>query len=614
MVEINWNNFRAKFNDREQTNFELLSYLLFLREFNQEKTGIFRYFNQAGIETEPIQVNGEWIGFQAKFYDTKISENKRDIKNSIEKAKEKNPNLNKIYFYFNQEFGKKTTKKPQYETDLENFAKTKDVKIEWRVPSHFQAQLFLDENKTLAQYFFSLDKGTIEFIVELINHTSNILFPIHSEIEFNGVEIKIDRSKILENLKATLKTSAIIILSGEGGVGKTALIKDFYNSIEKSVPFFTFKAIEFNNIAHINDFFRKYGNGTSNDFFRKYGNGTSTDFIKEFENNQEKYVIIDSAEKLSDLENPEIFQEFLSILLKNSWRVLFTTRYGYLDDLKYEFVEIYRLDFQLFDIEKLKVSELEDLSNQYNFVLPNNKRFLELLMNSFYLNEYLQNYESIRENLNYSGFKSLLWNKQILKSSIQKNNIHLKREKCFLSIAERRANTGNFFVITDECDESALQALAEDEIIKRDAGIDGYFITHDIYEEWALDKIIERTFLNRENDTNFFGLLGSSLPIRRAFRNWLSEKLLNNQNEIRPLIENSFLNDDLEKFWKDEILVSVLLSDYSDTFFQMFESSLLEDNQKLLIRTIFLLRIACKENDEKLLASLGLSKKNLLTL
>ena len=48
--ETNWNNFKAKFNDKEQKSFEWLCYLLFCREFNQP-SGIFRYINQAGIET-----------------------------------------------------------------------------------------------------------------------------------------------------------------------------------------------------------------------------------------------------------------------------------------------------------------------------------------------------------------------------------------------------------------------------------------------------------------------------------------------------------------------------------------------------------------------------------
>jgi len=53
------------------------------------KNGISRFKNQTGIEMEPIDHNGEQIGFQVKFYDTKLSVNKDDIIESLKKAKAK---------------------------------------------------------------------------------------------------------------------------------------------------------------------------------------------------------------------------------------------------------------------------------------------------------------------------------------------------------------------------------------------------------------------------------------------------------------------------------------------------------------------------------------------
>lgn len=597
MNEINWHIFRAKFNGKEQETFENLAYLLFCREHNLPSTGIFGYKNQTGIEKEPIQVNGEWIGFQAKFFETKI--NQQQIKESVKKAKNRNPELDKIYLYTNQKFSEgKNQKEPQSKKEIEEFAESNGVKIVWRVKSNIEAQLFLDDkNKNLAQYFFSSEKSIIDFITELNSHSSSLLERIGTQINFNETEIKIDRSNTLASLKTSLENSLLLILSGEGGVGKTALIKDFYYSVKDEVPFFIFKATEFN-LAHINN------------LFNKYGKFTLTDFVQEYAEVNEKYIVIDSAEKLSDLDYQETFQEFLSTLIRNHWKIIFTTRHSYLSDLKNQFVGIYRQRFELFNIPKLKVDELKELSKNYNFILPKDERFLELLRIPFYLNEFLQNYKNIGENINYSDFKNLLWNKQILNSSHRKNNVHLKREKCFLNIAKKRANTGRFFVNVDECENLALQGLEEDDIINYDFGNDGYFITHDIYEEWALDKIIESSFRNSENWNVFFESLGSSLPIRRAFRNWLSDKLLNNREGIKLLVENSFISEEIESFWKDEILVSVLLSDYSEVFFKMFEKVLLADNQNLLMRTIFLLRIACKEIDESLLTSLGLDEND----
>lgn len=109
MREINWNNFKAKFNGKETLSFENLAYHLFCNEYNLNK-GIFRFKNQTGIETEPIQTETDCVGFQAKYYDTKISDNKGDIIDSIKKAKIKNPDLNKILFYLNQEFSESSKK------------------------------------------------------------------------------------------------------------------------------------------------------------------------------------------------------------------------------------------------------------------------------------------------------------------------------------------------------------------------------------------------------------------------------------------------------------------------------------------------------------------------
>jgi len=601
ITEINWNIFKLKFYGKEQKSFEWLCYLLFCKEFKQN-IGLSGYKNHAGIETDPIKINGENIGWQAKFYDTRLSEHKKDFVVSIDITKLRHPEINKIIFYTNQNFGQgKTKNDPQYKTDIEKHAKSKNVEIEWRTDNYFRSSFVCEENADIAQHFFSIDKSIIDFIGELIQHTESILTPINSKIKFKNDEVKIDRSQVIENLKAILNKSLMAILSGEAGVGKTAVVKDFYEQIKEVTPFFVFKAIEFN-IPNINQ------------LFTNYGHFTLFDFIKEHQDIDKKYIVIDSAEKLSDIEYQEVFQEFLSALINNNWKIIFTTRYSYLDDLKFQFIEVYHLSFQLINIEKLDIAEVTELSKKYDFNLPTNERLLGLLRIPFYLNEYLQNYQSINKTIDYSTFRDLLWNKQILKSSYRKNNIHIKREECFLQIAKKRADEGQLFVKIDDWDNVVLQAIELDEIIQYDSNAGGYFITHDVYEEWALEKIIEREFTKSEDYKSFFDAIGSSLPICRAFRSWLSEKLFNNQNEVKFLIEESIPDNEIKSFWKDEILVSVLLSDYSETFFQLFENKLLEENQQLLMRIIFLLRIACKEVDEDFLKLLGLQKTEGITL
>ncbi len=596
MQEINWGNFKAKFNGREQAIFQWLCYLLFCQEFNQP-LGIKRYENHAGIETSPIRVGDDWVGWQAKFYDTRLSEHTEELKSSITTAKERHPELTKLVFYTNRDFGQDKKKTdPQYKTDIEALAKSNGVSIIWKTASFFESPIVALDNAVIAKHFFDYGKSIFDLIEGLKQHSSLILQSIRSNIQFADKELKIDRSQITNLLYGVLKSSTPIVLSGEAGVGKTAVIKDLSDLVLGRVPLFIFKATEFNSRSSIKALFSEYG-----DF-------SFSDLAASYVDVEGKCVVIDSAEKLADIEELEVFQEFLGLLLQHKWNIIFTTRRGYLDDLKYLLVNLYGLVFQPLDIPSLTPDELASFAKEFSFALPNNYRMLDLIRNPFYLNEYLQNYDNLGTDVTYSEFKDALWDKQIAKSSYTKDNTHIRRGECFLAIAQRRANEGNFFVRADGLESAILSKLVADEIIGYDKKVRAYFITHDIYEEWALEKIIEAAFYRQVDANDFYQELGASLPIRRAFRHWLSDKLLADKAAIKSLVESTIGDDNIPSHWRDEVLVSVLLSNHSKSFFELFEKELLAQDSKLLIKITFLLRIACKEIDDDLLKLLGIPR------
>jgi hypothetical protein len=434
IAEANWGNFKAKFNGREEKAFESLCLLLFYKEHGRP-TGALRYFNQPGIEAEPIIVGTEVIGMQAKFISSNISRYKTKLIDAIDDAKAQHPALTKVYFYLNLDFAKHT--------------------------------------------------------------------------------------------------------------------KDGYN------------------VSHINHLFKDYGAFTFSDFIREHG-----DFA-------EKYVVVDSAEKLSDIERPEVFQEFLSSLKNNGWRILFTTRLSYLEALKYEFIEIYHVPFEPLNIPGLTEEELSSLSETYEFALPQNERLRRLIQNPFYLNEYLHIDPKGHGTTTYGEFREAIWNRQIARSSYKKDNIHRRREECFLKIARIRAASGSFFVTVEGYDD-ALRQLESDEIIKFDQNARGYFITHDIYEEWALERTIEQSFRALSGYTQFYHEIGDALAVRRAFRGWLSEKLATSDSDATRLIEVTIKDDAISRHWKDECIVSALLSNYCGTFIRYFEQKLLQRPKKLV--------------------------------
>ena len=114
--------------------------------------------------------------------------------------------------------------------DIEKSAKAVGVKIQWRVPSHFELQLSLPENKYINDVFFSLDPNEGDLLDEISKHNENILQAIQTEISFGDKQIKIDRTSVIEAIADASQKSKNIIISGEGGCGKTAIFKEFYNS------------------------------------------------------------------------------------------------------------------------------------------------------------------------------------------------------------------------------------------------------------------------------------------------------------------------------------------------------------------------------------------------
>ncbi|WBW95285.1 AVAST type 4 anti-phage nuclease Avs4 [Oceanirhabdus sp. W0125-5] len=585
MIKPNWDVFKAKFSENPQNNFEWFCYLLFCKKFNMDY-GIFRYKNQSAIETNPIEVNDDVVAWQAKFYETSLSSHKKDLEDTLNKLKRDYPKVNRLYIYSNQEWGQNKGQMPQGQKDIEKLAKELDISLDWKLASFFESEFVTVKNDIIAKHFFTFEKSIFSTLEEMQNHSKNLLKYINTDISFNDKNFEITREKELNPLISG--SNQVCIISGVGGVGKTVLVKKLYERYAEDVPFYIFKATEFE-LRNINDIF---------------GDFSLSNFLDVHKDMERKTIVIDSAEKLLDLRNTDPFKELLSAIVETNWQVIFTTRDAYLKDLNYQFFEIYKIAPLNIGIRPLEQQELITISNENAFTLPKDKKLLELIRNPFYLNEYLQFYKDIDE-IDYVEFKLKLWEQRIKKSKPE-------REKCFMEIASQRANTGKFFVdvkaeLSNQCDELMKDGMLGYEDV-------GYFITHDIYEEWALEKIINKEFVNRSDEHDFFVSIGESLPIRRCLRNWISEKLLLEDYEIVEFIEDTVKNSEIDSFWKDELFASILLSDYSRTFFEVFKNELLSNKCSLLKRLIFILRIACKEVDDEFFKQLGIKDINLFTL
>ncbi|EEA2274522.1 ATP-binding protein, partial [Salmonella enterica] len=583
MIKPDWNIFKAKFSDNPQYHFEWFCYLLFCKQFDKPY-GIFRYKNQSAIETNPITHEHKRIGFQAKFYESSLSEHKQEILDTLKKAKRDYSDLNTIIFYSNQEWGQahsqdKPAAKSKALVDIEKEALNLNLELEWCTASFFESHFVSIDCEKISKYFFQTDSNLIKFIDYLDMHTNLILSPIQNQIVYKGNEITFNRSEILNQLENTSSYN-ISILSGEGGIGKTVEIKNLYYKLRDTVPFFVFKATEFeiNRLKELNH------------------DGNIYDFAEYFDDSESKVIVIDSAEKLLDLSNQEPIKEFISLISKCNWKIIFTTRSSYLNDLNFLCMEVLNSTPLSIYIPPLKIEELEKLASSNNFPLPKDDKLIELLQIPLYLSEYLKIID-YKESFDYNHFKNKLW-----RTKIKRHNI--ERELVFLNLAFERVNEGLFFIKASNDNIDIIRELVHDGILGIEQNT--YFIVHDLYEEWALERIINQEYSTKNSTSNFFMTIGSSLPMRRAFRSWISDRLSQDSNDIEVFIEDLIDNEALDSFWKDEVIVSILLSKYSKTFFDYFDDELITTKFDLFKRVCFMLRIACKEFDNQVLSNLGL--------
>jgi len=261
LVKPNWEIFKAKFSENPQDNFEWLCYLLFSKEYHQPY-GTHRYKNQSGIETDPIEVDNEVIGWQSKFYSDSLSNHKEDLLGTLTKTKRDNPNITKIILYTNSEWGQGVgTKEPQAKIDTEEKAKELNIDLVWMVKSNFEIYCQEERNLNISRYFFELNTKweltnngfkdtlrycylknfkTISLLDEKKKRVSDIfvnLAIIKEQKEEKTKDKLLNRETFLSSyeeihklkepieIKELINTSKKSLIYGKAGVGKTTLCK-----------------------------------------------------------------------------------------------------------------------------------------------------------------------------------------------------------------------------------------------------------------------------------------------------------------------------------------------------------------------------------------------------
>lgn len=440
------------------------------------------------------------------------------------------------------------------------------------------------DNSQLSPYFKAVEK--------LKSDSKEILRPIKTTIGKGENEFQLPRTEAREKILQAISNSQFTIVTGKPGVGKSAELKEIIQKDFPNASVFVFRADQFNESTLAKVFSSQGVNETIQDIF------SCISLIPE------KIIFIDSLEKLLEADPECAFKQLLALLKEHPEIKIIASSRKYAIDLITLKFDIDKNDTGIIDIPTLNEEELKLVAEKFpqlNNVLKNNK-VKKLLQSPKYLDFSISAISKTNDdyaNVSLTEFKDKLWNSLVVDSTNTKNGLPIKREEAFKEIAVKRAKEMKLFTKPDKSDAEAIVCLENDEIVFQENNNRKYSPTHDILEDWALVKYVSSTFEQNPKPKDLFNNLGNEPAIRRAFRLWIEDYLIENSNKINELIRATISDQTIEKYWADELLVAVFKSENRNSFFTDFEKELLVDDAKFLNRCLHIIKTCCKESDQK---------------
>lgn len=439
------------------------------------------------------------------------------------------------------------------------------------------------ENEKLTPYFSAVDK--------LRADSNAILAPIKSSLGRGDNAIKLPRTEVKDQVLESIINSQFCIVTGKPGVGKSAIIKEILQQEFPNASTFVFRADQFNEPSLANVFSRLGVTASLYDIF------SSISLIPE------KIIFIDSLEKLLDTDAECAFNQLFELLKEHPDIKLIAASRKYAIDLILKKFGIDPKYVSQIEIPLLGVAELAQLENKFpqlSAVLKNEKinRLLRCPKYIDFSITAISKSETDYSSLSLSEFKVNLWDSLVVDSTNIKNGLPIKRERAFMEIAVKRAKEMKLFTEPGGADPEAVVCLLKDEIIFQDKNNIRYAPSHDILEDWALVKHVSAIYEDYPDSKEFFSKLGKEPAIRRAFRLWVEDFLVDDSSKIIELIRSALANPTIEKYWADELLVAVFRSENSNYFFTSFQKELIAENASLFKRSLHLIITCCKESDQ----------------
>ena len=573
-----WNEFLGKYPDNPQDAFEALCRLLFRTKYGIGDSLPY-FYNNAGNETVPITVSNEVVGFQSKFFSGSTIDSKQaeQIKHSIKAANTHYPTQTKIIVYTNLTFGnpKAGAQQTVEQKGIEETAKANAISLEWQFGDNI---LDVVSKTPLAYRLFFEQSSNINHLPASVERMNESNFEnISSVIKYQDKEIEIDRAKEISELKDYILKGKNILVFGESGSGKTAIVKRFWreSASDKSNTFYFTRGAQYDT---------KY----VDDLFMMDEAYTYVDFRDLYERFSKKILIIDSAERLTEIENPIVLRLVLGGLNEKGWQFIFTCKANAYDSLR-SLIRDIGVNAEEMEVETLQEEALRRMAAKYQISLPESDKVVRQLLIPFYLARYCE--LGGRDVSTPESFKEAVWQQKV-RGTIR-GGIQQKREECLLQIVSDQQTKNTFFVYPSNIDHDVAYSMIQEDVLIEQPHR-GYAVKHDLYVDWALAYIVEKECCTDYDCVQFLQSSPKSITYQNAFCRWLQSIIDSGDSRIDAIM-NAFMVSGVHKRWEHSLLAAIGGSNlYSTTFFARYNAALKKNNYFWFDRLIDVLDVSCK--------------------
>ena len=413
----------------------------------------------------------------------------------------------------------------------------------------------------------------------LDEHSMYVISSIRSDI---AGKITLKRRKTLNGVLKKLEEYRVVAITGPHGVGKSALAKSVMEHYGTDCMRLSFRAEEFGK-AHIDEALPK-----------QILSGQFKNVICA----QQKVIIhLESLERLFGHPTHDAFADLVEIVRSCPNVSLLLTGIGdSVDEVAKTFFSDGALACGMVPVPPLNGEEMEQIAEALPAlkVFLRNSKLKQLLSNPQFTDMAAKLDGTGRQDMpkDAIAFREKYWN-DVVRNNVTTRGLPDRREAALIGIALKRARELRPFVGTDEIDPEALGALHNGGIVLRDKrGLAAP--AHDIIEDYAILRWVDtRAAIHEWEAAPMADIIGQHHAVLRVFREWLKEKLDDNDENAKTLALSVYRNDSLSPDFRKAALASVLLSNYAGDFALQQSESLLADNARLLILMIRLTRTTC---------------------